>query len=161
MSGLASDFRVSLGRTFPWLCSKCGLVPRALVFAALLWNSLLISTPTQPLSSKSVCVLSYSAASWLFVTPWIVVHQAPLFMGFFRQEYWSELPFPPGGDLPDPGIEPASPALKVDSLPLCLLGCPSRWRLNTNSSGRHSFPHWTRSHRFFYFLSLVAKLMRG
>ena len=38
-------------------------------------------------------------------------HQAPLSMGFFRQEYWSGLPCPPSGDLPDPGIEPASPAL--------------------------------------------------
>ena len=43
------------------------------------------------------------------VTPWIVVHQAPLPMGFPRQKYWSGLPFPPPGDLPDPGIEPASP----------------------------------------------------
>ena len=114
MSGLASDFRVSLGRTFPWLCSKCGLVPRALVFAALLWNSLLISTSTQPLSSKSVCVLSYSAASWLFVTPWIVVHQAPLFMGFFRQEYWRGLPFPSPGNLLNSDIYPCL---------LCLLHC--------------------------------------
>ena len=43
------------------------------------------------------------------VTPWIVAHQAPLSMGFFRQEYWSGLPFPPPGDLPKPGIEPESP----------------------------------------------------
>ena len=44
----------------------------------------------------------------LFVAPWIVAHQAPLSMGFSRQEYWSGLPFPPLGDLPDPGIEPMS-----------------------------------------------------
>ena len=44
-------------------------------------------------------------------------HQAPLSMGFSRQEYWSGLPFPSPGDLPDPGIEPASPALQADSLP--------------------------------------------
>ena len=52
--------------------------------------------------------------SWLFVTPWTVAHQAPLFMGFSRQEYWSELPIPPQGDHPDPRIELmslASPAL--------------------------------------------------
>ena len=42
------------------------------------------------------------------VTPWTVAHQAPLPMGFFRQEYWSGLPCPPLGDLPNPGIEPAS-----------------------------------------------------
>ena len=50
-------------------------------------------------------------------TPWTVACQAPLFMGFFRQEYWSGLLFPPPGDLSDPGIEPKSPALQVDSLP--------------------------------------------
>ena len=46
----------------------------------------------------------------LFVTPWTVTHQAPLSMGFSRQGYWSGLPFPPPGNLPDPGIEPVSPA---------------------------------------------------
>ena len=53
----------------------------------------------------------------LFVTPWTVVHQAPLSMGFSRQEYWSGLPFPSPGDLPDPGIESRFPALQTDSLP--------------------------------------------
>ncbi|KAM7226722.1 hypothetical protein CapIbe_022867, partial [Capra ibex] len=52
----------------------------------------------------------------LFVTPWTVAHQAPLSMGFPRQEYWSGLPLPVPGDLPDPGIEPTSPALQADSL---------------------------------------------
>ena len=47
----------------------------------------------------------------LFATPWTIAHQAPLSMGFSRQEYWSRLPFPSPGDLPDPGIKPASPAL--------------------------------------------------
>ena len=46
-----------------------------------------------------------------FVILWTVAHQAPLSMGFSRQEYWSELPCPPSGDLPDPGMEPASPTL--------------------------------------------------
>ena len=46
-----------------------------------------------------------------------VIHQVPLFMGFFRQEYWSGLPFPSPGDLPNPGIEPTSPALQADALP--------------------------------------------
>ena len=44
----------------------------------------------------------------LFTTLWTVAHQAPLSMGFSRQEYWSGLPWPPPGDLPDPGIKPAS-----------------------------------------------------
>ena len=47
----------------------------------------------------------------LFATPWTVALQALLSMGFPQQEYWSGLPFPPPGDIPNPGIEPASPAL--------------------------------------------------
>ena len=47
----------------------------------------------------------------LFATPWTVAYQAPLSMGFSRQWYWSGLPFPSPADLPDPGIEPVSPAL--------------------------------------------------
>ena len=63
-----------------------------------------------------VCVcmlhmLSRFSRVWLFVTPWTVAHQAPLSLGFSRQEYWSGLPFPSPGDLSDPGIEPRSPAL--------------------------------------------------
>ena len=49
--------------------------------------------------------------------PWTVASQAPLSMGFPRQEYWSGLPFPSPGDLLDPGIKPRSPALQADSLP--------------------------------------------
>ena len=50
-------------------------------------------------------------------TPWTVAYQAPPSMGFSRQECWSGLPFPSPGDLPDPGIEPGSPALQADALP--------------------------------------------
>ena len=53
----------------------------------------------------------------LFETPSTVAHQAPLSMEFFRQEYWSGLPFPFPGDILDPGIEPGSPALQADSSP--------------------------------------------
>ena len=52
----------------------------------------------------------------LFATPWTVARQAPLSMGFSRQEYWSGLPFPSPGDLPNSGMEPGSPALQADSL---------------------------------------------
>ena len=45
----------------------------------------------------------------LFATPWTVAYQVPLSVGFSRQEFWSGLPFPSPGDLPDPGIEPGSP----------------------------------------------------
>ena len=78
---------------------------------------------------KSICTSLYSETLWaevnllcetymrmlshvqLFVTPWIVAWQVSLSMGLSQQEYWSGLPFPPPGDLPDPGIKPASPAL--------------------------------------------------
>ena len=53
----------------------------------------------------------------LFATPWTISYQAPLSMEFSRQEYWSGLPFPSLGDLPDAGIEPGSPALQADALP--------------------------------------------
>ena len=56
-----------------------------------------------------VCVFALSCVQ-LFVPPWTAAHQAPLFMEFSRHEYWSGLPFPPLGELPDPGIEPVSPA---------------------------------------------------
>ena len=52
-----------------------------------------------------------------FVTPWNIAHQAPLSVEFSSQEYWSREPFPSPGDLPDPGIEPRSPALQAESLP--------------------------------------------
>ena len=52
----------------------------------------------------------------LFATPWTVACQASLSMGFSRQEYWSGLPFPSPGDLPDSGIEPGSPAFQEDTL---------------------------------------------
>ena len=51
-------------------------------------------------------------------TPWTVAYQAPPSMEFSRQEYWSGLPFPSPGHLPDPGIEPGSPTLQIDALPL-------------------------------------------
>ena len=52
----------------------------------------------------------------LFATPWTSTYQAPPSMGFSRQEYWSGLPFPSPGDLPDPGIKPRSPTLEADAL---------------------------------------------
>ena len=57
-----------------------------------------------------------------FATAWSVVHQTPLSRGFPQQEYWHGLPFPSPGNLPKPVTEPVSPALQVDSLPLCDLG---------------------------------------
>ena len=59
---------------------------------------------------------------WLFVSPWIVACQAPLSVGFSRQESWSQLPFPSSGDLPNPEIKHESLALQADSVPVKLSG---------------------------------------
>ena len=67
------------------------------------------------------CAWSLSCVR-LFATPPTVAQQAPLFMGFSRQEYWSGLPFPSPEDLPNPGIKPRSLALQADSLPYELQG---------------------------------------
>ena len=74
------------------------------------------------LKGTSVVAQSPSCAL-LFAVPWTVARRASLFMGFSRQEYCSGLPFPSPRDLPDPGIEPRSPALQADTLPLSHLGC--------------------------------------
>ena len=73
-----------------------------------------------------VCVCVFSCVR-LFATPWTVAGQAPLSMGFLRQEYWSGLPFPASGALPDPKIKPeslASPALAGEFFPIALPGKP-------------------------------------
>ena len=66
-------------------------------------------------------MLSHFSCVRVFAAPWTVAHQAPLSMGFSKQEYWSGLPFPPPGDLPKPGIKPTSLSLlhwQACSLPL-------------------------------------------
>ena len=81
-------------------------------------------------------VLSSLSCVQLFVTLWTLAHQAPISMKFSKQEYWKEQPFPSPGDLPDPEIEPRSPALQADSLPsephLASLPFPF-------STGKHQF----------------------
>ena len=67
-------------------------------------------------TAKGTKVKSISCVR-LFATPWTVAYHAPPSVGFSRQEYWSGLPFPSPGDLPNPGIKPGSPALQADALP--------------------------------------------
>ena len=74
------------------------------------WNAK-VGSPETPGSEVKLLSLVQ-----LFATPWTVAHQAPLSMGFTRQEYWSELPFHSPGDLPNPGIEARSPTLQADAL---------------------------------------------
>ena len=106
-----------------------------------LWQKPLITLGTEKLTIThaltfeswevqiDLCVLCAQSLSQvpLFLIPWTVAHQAPLFMGFSNKEYWSELPFPTPRDLPNPEIRPAcltSPALASDSLPLSPQGRP-------------------------------------
>ena len=81
-------------------------------------------------------MLSHFSRVQLFGTPWAVAGQAPLSMGFSREEHWSGLPFPSPDDLPDPGTEPRSPVLQADSLPLrhwdSPLGCRTMIYLRRN-----------------------------
>ena len=86
------------------------------------------------LFSFCVCVKLLSRVG-LFVTAWTVARQAPLSMGFSRQEYWSGLPFPSPGGLPNPGIEPGSAALQADALS----SEPPGKSINLNPS--QIFPH--------------------
>ena len=80
------------------------------------WNAGPTSPREEGRSREALKVKSLSHV-WLFVTPWTVAYQAPQSMEFSRQEYWSGVPFPSPGDLPNPGIEPVSPALQADALP--------------------------------------------
>ena len=110
---------------------------------------------------------------WLFATQWMVAHQASPSMGFSRQEYWSGLPVPSPGDLPDPGIEPRSPALQADTLtseppgkPKIVKGLPFI-RENFSRSFLQQLPAPTQTHTPFqvstverkspyYFFSMLA-----
>ena len=88
-----------------------------------------------------LCMLSHFSHVRLFVTLWAVAYQAPLSMGFSRQEYWSGLPCPLSGNLPDSGREPLSPvtpALQVDSLPLSPWGSPT-WSYRNICTNTHGY----------------------
>ena len=96
------------------------------------------------------CMLSHSAMSD-FAALWTVAHQAPLSMGFPRQEYWSRLPFPPSKDLPDPEIEPTSPALASG---LFTTGSPEKpsnaiTEDLKKSSGTQTGHHWDHTGKQF------------
>ena len=85
-----------------------------------------------------LCVLSHFSHVRLFATPWTVAHQAPLSLGFSRQEYWHGLPFPPPGNLLDPGIKPMS----------LTSSCPDRWVFHHSGHLGRSAVHvkWKWSH---------------
>ena len=127
-------FWYKLGTT-PQLCLCCFCQKRPfsnpyliqslpLLFCLHTWLSIQISMPCFLQVKLNLTSIKYVWGThllshiWLFVIPGTVAHHTPMSIGFSRQEYWSGLPFPSPGGLPDPGVEPVSPALAVDSLPL-------------------------------------------
>ena len=121
-----------------WICMKLVKIKMKKIFRykaidTLIYfyshNSLNYSQGTHCTDWYLLLLFSHSVMSDSFVTPWTPLEprgsrQAPLSMGFRRQECWNGLPFPSPGDLPDQRIEPVSPALQVDSLPLSQLSFP-------------------------------------
>ena len=88
----------------------------------------------------------------ILMNPWTIAHQAPLFMKLCRQEYWTGLPFPSPEGLPDPGIEPGSPTLQADSLPIELPGKPGHFVLtiiNANPKEDEELTHEKKAHTVF------------
>ena len=115
-------------RVNPWKTWAC---PGALIYGFFFNGKYYSTTPSiagwicghWTLDRKlTIELFSCSVMSSSFVTPWIVAHQAPLSMGFLRQECWSGLPFPSPGHLPNPGTELHLLHWQVDSLPLGHLG---------------------------------------
>ena len=95
--------------------SDAGIKPMSHLSPVLAGRSFTTEPPGKPsdINEWRVKLLSHVR---LFAIPWTVAHQAHLSMEFFRQEYWSGLPFPSPGDLPYPGIKPRSPELQADAL---------------------------------------------
>ena len=106
---------------------------------------------THKLRLSCVCVyLSFSRVQ-LLATPWTIACQAPLSMGFSKQEHWRGLPFPSPGDLPNSGIEFRSPILQVDSLP----SEPSRYLTSIYRSPIFSVPVETFDRKILVYKGIV------
>ena len=101
--------------------------------------------------SPSVCV-------WLLATPWTVAHQAPLSVEFSRPEYWSGYLFPSPEDLPNPGIEPRSPALQVDSLLSEPPGKPKNTGVGSHSLLRGIFPTQESNRGLLHYRQILYQL---
>ena len=106
---------ISVLTTWGYPCVESSLVLLVITKTLLQQHKERLNTWTSPDGQYQQQLHSLSRVQ-LFATPWTVAHQASLSMGFSRQEYWSGLPFPSPGDLPDPGIKPKSPILQADAL---------------------------------------------
>ena len=101
----------------------------------------------QIVTCEKVCMLSHFGPVCPFATLWTITCQVPLSMWFSRQEYWNGLPFPPSGDLPKPGIEPASltfPALSGRALVMCQKSGFYSWRQPAQWLGKEAPTHFPK-----------------
>ena len=112
-----SDLAAAAAEHLLWAGADINITP------SLSTKSLIFRIPNY-VSFHGVCMLSHFTCVRLFAAPWTVAWQAPLSMGFSRQEYWSGLPCPSPGDLSNLGIKPMSPTLQADSLLLRYQGSP-------------------------------------
>ena len=141
---------------------KCSQIRRAVCFVqsrGAICGFQNLHCTEQPLIDK-VKVCQFLSGVQLFASPWTVAHQAPLSMEFSRQESWSGQPFPSPGDLPNPGIEPRSPALQADSLSSEL---PSQIEQQIDPSVQSFFQvYYSQRARYFsFFNSCVCNLLPG
>ena len=115
---------MTIGKFFIKTCIQQICINDILSLCQSLWvkNDGFLMFLKSPQSYWGCCCLVAKLMYNSSAAPWTVTWQAPLFLGFPRQEYWSGLPFPSSGDLPDPGMEPTSPALAGGFLPLSHLG---------------------------------------
>ena len=99
-------------------------------------NTVFLNTQDESKNHWLILKMKSLSRVQLFVNPWAVAYQVPPSMGFSRQEYWSGLPFPSPGDLPNPGIEPGSPALQADALTSQPTGKPPGLYLTKLETGK-------------------------
>ena len=129
----------------PWICLTQSSNLCLLQVSCIAGGFFTAEPPGKDILFQTLVKVTLLSPVRLFATRWTGAHQAPLSMGFSRQEYWSGLPFPSPRDLPDPGNEPRSPALQADALPseplLLLLSHFSRVRLcATPQTAAHQAP---------------------
>ena len=131
-TGMSYDKLLCLSQPKPWQPPKSGILKQRLSYHPSPQGDIWQCLETCFGFCDSVCV--YTQSSLPFVTSWTVAWQAPLSVGFFRQEYWNGLPFPSPEDLPHPGIKHTSPVSPSPPSHLAMChswpgeGCHSEWR---------------------------------